>query len=57
MALTWAILGFAGVGFATTVLSGFAVGLVAEAAAHLWWQRRERRRDVANCYVRRRDEA
>jgi hypothetical protein len=49
---TWAVLGFAGAGFAPTVSGGVAAGLVAEAAAHLWWRRREHRRDVANGYVR-----
>ena len=52
MVVTWGILGLAGLAFTATLFGGLAAGLVAEAAAHLWWRRREHRRDLANDYVR-----
>jgi hypothetical protein len=56
--VTWVVFGLSGVPFAATLFGGLAAGLVAEAAAHVWWRRREHRRDVANGYVRvPRDEA
>ncbi|MEN3279991.1 MAG: hypothetical protein V7607_1131 [Solirubrobacteraceae bacterium] len=51
MIVTWVVLGIAGLGFTATLFGGLAAGLLAEAATHLWWRRRERRRDLANGYV------
>ena len=55
MIATWVVLGIAGLGFTATLFGGLAAALLAEGVAHLWWRRRERRRDVANGYVPRDD--
>jgi hypothetical protein len=56
--VTLAVLALAGVGFTATLFGALAAGMVAEAAAHAWWRRREHLRDLANGYVRPpRDEA
>jgi hypothetical protein len=50
--VTWVVLAIAGLGFTATLFGGLVAALPAEAVAHIWWRRRERRRDLANGYVR-----
>ncbi len=53
-ATVWVALGVVGAGFAATLGGGAVAGLLADQVVEVWWLRRERQRDVANGYVRKR---